>query len=200
MAQQPIEGDQYEFEFPDEETNAITVQKWKMYFDGAVNYRGAGIGVIVVTPEGEMLPLAKRLMFPVTNNMAEYEACIFGIETLVALGARGVEVYGDSMLVVRQTQGEWELREDKLKPYQAHLKTMAKGLPDCSFQHLPREDNKMDDALATLASAWEDQGRLSMRPLILTTASKPCHDAREVMDTEIDDGKPWYYDIQNYLE
>ena len=104
-----------------------------MYFNEAVNYRGAGIGVIVVTPEGETLPLAKRLMFPITNNMAEYEACIFGIETLVALGARGVEVYGDSMLVVRQTQGEWELREDKLKPYQAHLKTMAKGIPDCSF-------------------------------------------------------------------
>ena len=84
--------------------------------------------------------------------------------------------------------------------YQAHLKTMTKGIPDCSFQHLPREDNQMGNALATLASTWEDQGRLSMRPLILTTASKPCHDAREVMDTEIDDGKPWYYDIQNYLE
>ena len=89
LAQQPIEGDQYEFEFLDEETNAITVQKWKMYFDGAVNYKRAGIGVIVVTPKGEILPLAKRLMFPITNNMADYEVCIFGIETLVALGARG---------------------------------------------------------------------------------------------------------------
>ena len=123
-----------------------------MYFDGAVNYKGAGIGVIIVTPEGEVLPLAKRLMFSVTNNIAEYEACIFGLETLVALRARGVEVYGDSMLVVRQTQGEWELREDKLKPYQAHLKTLSRGIPDCSFQHMPRESNQMADALATLAS------------------------------------------------
>ena len=44
LAQQPIDGDQYEFEFPDEETNAITIQKLNMYFDGAVNYNGAGIG------------------------------------------------------------------------------------------------------------------------------------------------------------
>ena len=39
-----------------------------------------------------------------------------------------------------------------------------------------------------------------MRPLIVTTANKPCHEARELMNTELDDGKPWYYDIQNYLE
>ena len=37
LAQQPIEGDQYEFDFLDEETGAITIQKWRMYFDGAVN-------------------------------------------------------------------------------------------------------------------------------------------------------------------
>ena len=39
-----------------------------------------------------------------------------------------------------------------------------------------------------------------MRPLILNTASKSCHDAREAMNTEMDDEKPWYYDIQNYLK
>ena len=71
-----------------------------------MNYKGVGIGVIIVTPEGEVLPMAKRLMFSVTNNIAEYEACFLGLETLVALGASGAELYGDSMLVVRQTQGE----------------------------------------------------------------------------------------------
>ena len=171
-----------------------------MYFDGVVNYWGAEIGVIVVSIEGEVLPLAKRLIFPITNNMAEYEARIFRLETLVALGTRDVKVYGDSMLVVRQMQEEWDLKEDKLKPYQFHLKTFAKDIHKCLFQHLPREDNQMADALATLASAWEDQGRLSMRPLILTTASKLSHDAEKVMNDEIKDGKPWYYDIQNYLE
>ena len=102
LALQPIEGDQYKFEFPDEEISAIAVQGWKVYFDGAVNYKGAGIGIVIVTPEGETLPMAKRLTFRVTNNMAEYEACAFGLTALIALKAESVEVYGDSMLVIRQ--------------------------------------------------------------------------------------------------
>ena len=53
-----------------------------MYFDDSVNSRGAGIGVILILPEGKMIPMAKRLEFEVTNNQAEYEACIFGLEAL----------------------------------------------------------------------------------------------------------------------
>ena len=53
-----------------------------MYFDGAVNSQGAGIGVILISPEGEMIPMAKRLEFKVTNNQAEYDACIFSLEAL----------------------------------------------------------------------------------------------------------------------
>ena len=53
-----------------------------MYFDGAVNNKGAGVGVILITSEGEMIPMAKKLEFEVTNNQAEYEACIFGLKAL----------------------------------------------------------------------------------------------------------------------
>ena len=72
-----------------------------MYFDGVVNNRGAGIGVILISPEGETIPMAKRLEFEVTNNQAEYEACIFGLEALRSAGAEEITVYGDSMLVVK---------------------------------------------------------------------------------------------------
>ena len=123
-----------------------------MYFDGAVNCKGAGIGIVIVTPEGETLPMAKRLTFGVTNNMAEYEACAFGLTALIALKAENVEVYGDSLLVIRQMQGEWELKEERLKPYLFHLRNLAQALPDCKFQHLSREENQMADALATLAA------------------------------------------------
>ena len=58
-----------------------------MYFDRAVNNKGARVGVILVTPGGEMIPMAKKLEFGVTNNQAEYEACIFGLESLKDMGA-----------------------------------------------------------------------------------------------------------------
>ena len=95
-----------------------------MYFDGAVNSRGAGIGVILITPEGEIIPMAKRLEFEVMNNQAEYKACIFGLKLLHSMGPENVIVYRDSMLVVKQASKEWEVREDKLRLYWDYLATI----------------------------------------------------------------------------
>ena len=107
LAQNPLnEEEEFELEFPDEYLGAIEIQGWSMHFDGAVNSRGAGIGVILITPDGEMIPMAKKLDFEVTNNQAEYEACIFGLEALRNAGAENVIVYGDSMLVIKQASKE----------------------------------------------------------------------------------------------
>ena len=72
-----------------------------MYFDGAVNYRGAGICVILISSKGEMISMAKRLEFEVTNNQAEYETCIFGLEALQNAGVGEITVYDDSILVIK---------------------------------------------------------------------------------------------------
>ena len=123
-----------------------------MYFDGAVNSKGAGVRVILITPGGEMIPIAKRLEFEVTNNQAEYEACVFGLETLRSMGAEQITVYGDLMLVVKQVSKAWEVKEEKLKPYVNNLLTVILSFNQCKFVHLPREDNQVADAVATLAS------------------------------------------------
>ena len=83
LAQNPMDDNQeWELEFLYEHLGAIEVQGWSMYFNRAVNSKGAGVGVILVMPEGEMIPMAKKLEFEVTNNQVEYEACIFGLEAL----------------------------------------------------------------------------------------------------------------------
>ena len=84
----------------------IECREWKLYFDGSVNNKGAGLGVILVTPEGETIPMAKKLDFKVTNNMAEYEACIYGVEAALAAGAKDLLVYRDSLLVISQVNEE----------------------------------------------------------------------------------------------
>ena len=76
------DGHKWELEFLDEHLGLIEIQTWTMYFDGTVNSRGAGIGVILISLEGKMIPMAKRLEFEVTNNQAEYKVCIFGLEAL----------------------------------------------------------------------------------------------------------------------
>ena len=60
-----------------------------------MNNRGAGLGVILVMPEGKTIPMAKKLDFKVTNNMAKYEACIYGVEAALTVGAKDLLVYGD---------------------------------------------------------------------------------------------------------
>ena len=107
LALNPIQdSEEIQLDFPDDLSMAIEVQEWRMYFDGAVNQFGAGIGIILLTPEGEIVPIAKKLAFKVMNNEAEYEACILGMEALIALGITEVEIFGDSMLVINQATEE----------------------------------------------------------------------------------------------
>ena len=54
----------------------------------------------MITLEGSHIPLAVKLNFEATNNMAEYEACIAEMEALRELGVRKAKVFGDSTLVV----------------------------------------------------------------------------------------------------
>ena len=104
LALNVVEGEeQGNLEFSDEDLALIEHREWKLYFNGALNNRGAGLGVILITPEGETIPMVKKLDFKITNNMEKYEACIFGVE---AAGARDLLVYGDSLLIISQANEE----------------------------------------------------------------------------------------------
>jgi len=81
-AENPIEGEDGKEDFPDEEILDVELGTWKMYFDKVVNQYGNGIGIFLITPEGSHIPLAIKLNFEATNNMAKYEACIAGMEAL----------------------------------------------------------------------------------------------------------------------
>ena len=77
-----------------------------MYFDGAANYSGYGISVLLISPHGDHISRLVRLAFsecyPATNNIVEYEACTLGLETALELGIRMMEIFGDSNLVIRR--------------------------------------------------------------------------------------------------
>uniref|UniRef100_A0A2N9HNC7 Uncharacterized protein n=1 Tax=Fagus sylvatica TaxID=28930 RepID=A0A2N9HNC7_FAGSY len=76
-------------EFPDEDVMTVDEDnhgRWKLYFDGAANAVGSGIGAVLVSPKGQQTPIAVKLGFDCTNNMTEYEACIVGLQA--ALGIR----------------------------------------------------------------------------------------------------------------
>ena len=78
----PIKGEDGKEDFPDQDILNAKLGVWKMYFDGVVNQYGNGIGVLLITPYGSHIALAVKLNFEATNNIAEYEACITGMEAL----------------------------------------------------------------------------------------------------------------------
>ena len=168
LALNAVEGEeQWNLEFSDKNLALIECREWKLYFNGAINNRGVGLGVVLVTPEGETILMAKKLDFRVINNMAEYEACIYGVEAALATGAKDLLVYGDFLLVISQANEEWEVKEERLKLYNGYLKTLMKGSDKCLFIHLSRDENQMADALATLSSIWNKPTSIAMKPVVI---------------------------------
>ena len=136
------------FEAEVEEENK---DKWIMWFDRACNALGHGIGAILVSLDKQYIPFMARLCFDCTNNIAEYEARALGIRAAINFRVKLLKVYGDLALVIHQLKGEWETKDHKLVPYQAYIRKLMKLFDDISFHHIPREENQMADALATLA-------------------------------------------------
>ena len=97
------------FDFPNEDLMAVLqIEKektpkengWKMYFDGASNALGRGVGAILISPEGNHCPFTAKLSFECTNNVAEYEACVLGLQAVIEKKIKSLNVYGDSALVI----------------------------------------------------------------------------------------------------
>ncbi|XP_070032529.1 uncharacterized protein [Nicotiana tomentosiformis] len=125
VAENPVDGD-YEpltTYFPDEEVLFVREDiaelypRWRMFFDGAGNFKGVGIGAVLISESGQHYPASTKIRFSCTNNMAEYEACIFGIRMVVNLNIKELLVIGDSNLLIHQVQGEWSTKNVKILSY-----------------------------------------------------------------------------------
>jgi hypothetical protein len=86
--------------------NPETAEVWRMYFDGSLKLQGAGAGILFIAPGGEQLKYALQLLFPASNNAAEYEALIHGLNIAISLGIKRLMVYGDSLVVISQINKE----------------------------------------------------------------------------------------------
>ena len=156
------------FEFPDENIMLVTDceepgpdegpekgSRWTMVFDGASNALGNGIGAMIISPEGCHTPFTARLCFNCTNNMSEYEACIMGLKVAIDLRIRFLSVFGDSALVIIQIKGEWNTKHPNIIPYNEHVLTLIPYFKEITFEHFPREENQLADALSTMSSMFK---------------------------------------------
>ncbi|XP_048140320.1 uncharacterized protein LOC125316331 [Rhodamnia argentea] len=181
----------------DDRVLPITTEKWIMYFDGAVNLSGSGTGAVLISPDGQHYPVAAKLLFPCTNNIAEYEACILGLQAAVEMEIRRPQVYGDSALIILQTEGKWKTRDPKLIPYHEFLEDIIEEFDEIAFEYLPGAQNRFADALATLSSMFQVTAGSDIKPLRIEILK---HSAYSMLIEEEADGEPWYQDIKVYLQ
>jgi len=87
---------------------------WSMFFDGSLNINGSGAGILFVSPNKDKLRYVLRIIFPASNNVAEYEACLHGIRLAIELGVKRLYIYGDSALVINQLNKEWDTTHEKM--------------------------------------------------------------------------------------
>ncbi|XP_038687483.1 uncharacterized protein LOC119986862 [Tripterygium wilfordii] len=147
----PVEWELPE-EFPDEEVFFTDViPSWKLFFDGAARKYGAGAGVVFVTPQNEVMPFSFTLMEMCSNNVAEYQALIIGLEMALEMQLGQLEIFGDSKLVINQLLSKYEVRKINLIPYQKHAAKLLKKFDMVNIIHVPRNENRQADALANLA-------------------------------------------------
>jgi hypothetical protein len=75
---------------------SFTEPHWTLYFDGSARQQVGRAGVILIDQSGDQVKYMVRLEFKATNNMAEYEALIFGLTATLSLGIHQLLVKGDS--------------------------------------------------------------------------------------------------------
>jgi hypothetical protein len=66
----------------------FTEPHWMLFFNGSTRQHGGGAGVVLIDPSGDQVKYLVHLEFKATNNMAEYEALIFGLTAALSLGIR----------------------------------------------------------------------------------------------------------------
>ncbi len=131
---------------------------WTVYTDGASrgNPGPASIGAVVYNASGEEVHAVSRRIGRATNNEAEYQAAIAGLEAALGLGGGSVDLRMDSQLIVRQLEFRYRVRNARLRPFFERIVELKRQFDTFTVAHVRREQNKRADQLANLAL---DSGR-----------------------------------------
>jgi ribonuclease HI len=128
----------------------------EIYCDGGArgNPGPAAIGAVLLdpttSPPTRLAAVSERIGVA-TNNVAEYQALIAGLEAAREFPSRRVRVRADSLLVVKQLAGEWKVKQQHLRPLHAKARALLDAYEDVDLGHVRREENVDADLLVNAA-------------------------------------------------
>jgi ribonuclease HI len=133
--------------------NPEATEVWRMYFDGSLKLQGVGAGILFIAPGGEQLKYVFQLLFPASNNAAEYEALIQGLNITISLGVKSLMVYRDSLVVIIQINKDWDCSTDSMGKYYTAVQKLEDKFEGLEFHHMERDRNVAAVALSKLGSS-----------------------------------------------
>jgi dinuclear metal center YbgI/SA1388 family protein len=127
--------------------------RFHLYTDGGArgNPGPAGIGARLMTAAGDVVEDLGEYIGTATNNVAEYQALIAGLEIALDRGVERLDVFLDSELVVRQVNGRYKVKDAGLKPLHQQACLLLSKFHEVDVKHVRREQNAAADALVNQA-------------------------------------------------
>jgi len=124
--------------------------EWLLMIDGAArgNPGDAGCGAAICDESGAVVKELSRYLGRTTNNVAEYEGLLMGLDAILQLGRKKIRVQSDSQLLVRQLNGEYRVKDEKLKLLYQRALALLRQFDTYRILHVYREMNKIADRLA----------------------------------------------------
>ncbi len=124
--------------------------EWLLMVDGASrgNPGAAGCGAVIYNPAGETARELSRYLGKTTNNVAEYQGLLMGLEEALKLGVKNLRVESDSELLVRQLTGVYRVKEPRLIELHRKAQELLRRFDSHRIRHVYREQNRVADKLA----------------------------------------------------
>jgi len=129
------------------------ISDFKLQFDGCSkgNPGLAGAGAVIYHESEELWHSSLFIGHKSTNNYAEYSGLILGLEQAVKMNIKNLIVEGDSMLVINQMLGLYQVKSQNLLEIYDRAKELEKKFDNIEFIHIYRNKNKRADELSNNA-------------------------------------------------
>ncbi len=124
-----------------------------LHVDGGArgNPGPAAIGVLISRPDGAVVEEVAETIGVATNNVAEYQALLRGLERAAMLGAQKIRIVNDSELIARQVNGAYKVKHPAMRPLYAEAMSRLSRFAEWSIESVPRSRNADADALVNRA-------------------------------------------------
>ncbi|KAJ3684765.1 hypothetical protein LUZ61_013929 [Rhynchospora tenuis] len=168
---------------------------WEVYVDGVSSGNGTGLGVEIISPEGDKFKYALQVNFNPSHNVAEYEAFIAGLQLAAATGAKSIKIRSDSQLVVNQILKEYKTQDETLIKYLRKVEQLMGSFDSILIEHVPRGQNETADALSKLDKSGLDKER----PITVLKIPSPSIELPKPIVFQLHHEEEWYSPIWLYL-